>query len=130
MERTFIIITPEGVHRGLIGQILKRFEAKGLSVIALKFTVLTDDYVAIHYPNLKSGPVIVSAWKGYNALKIGKQLSGPIEPSESIVGTINGDLANQADFGGIVIGSNSIEFANVHIALWFNNDELPKRNEL
>lgn len=128
MERTFIMITPDGVHRGLIGHILKRFEAKGLKILALKFTELTDDTVAIHYPNLKSGPVIVCAWEGYNAIKIGKQLIGPNEPSESIVGTINGDFANRA--GGVIQGSNSIESAHVQIALWFNDNELPKRDEL
>lgn len=135
-ERTFIMIKPDGVQRGLIGNIIGRFEAKGFKLVALKLTSPSKEHLETHYEDLKSkkffpslieymlmGPVVAMVWEGMNAVKTGRVMLGATNPADSLPGTIRGDLC--IDVGrNICHGSDSVESANKEIALWFNDDEL------
>lgn len=135
-ERTFICIKPDGVQRGLIGDIIKRFEQKGFKLVAMKFMQATEDHLKKHYADLAarpffaglvkymaSGPVLAMVWEGLNAVKTGRQMLGETNPVDSKPGTIRGDFCIQVG-RNIVHGSDSVESANKEIALWFKPEEL------
>ncbi|XP_037043247.1 nucleoside diphosphate kinase [Bradysia coprophila] len=135
-ERTFIMVKPDGVQRGLVGKIIKRFEAKGFKLVALKFTWPTKDLLEQHYADLSarpffpglvnymsSGPVVPMVWEGLNVVKTGRQILGATNPADSAPGTIRGDLCIQVG-RNIIHGSDAVESANKEIALWFADDEL------
>jgi len=135
-ERTFIMIKPDGVQRGLIGNIVGRFERKGFKLVALKMTTPTKAHLETHYEDLKSkkffpslieymmmGPVVAMVWEGAGAVKTGRVMLGATNPADSLPGTIRGDLC--IDVGrNICHGSDSVESANKEIALWFDKSEL------
>ncbi|EDO08092.1 Nucleoside diphosphate kinase family protein [Babesia bovis T2Bo] len=136
MERTYIMVKPDGVQRGLIGEILKRFEMKGLKLIAAKFEHPTMDVVAQHYCEHKDkpffkdlcdfishGPVFCMIWEGPEAIKIGRNLVGLTSPVESAAGTIRGDFGVVKNFN-IVHASSSAEDAARECALWFTPEQL------
>lgn len=121
-EQTFIMIKPDGVQRGLIGQIISRFENKGFKLCAMKlctpgriFSSLID-YVS-------SGPVCAMVWEGDNAVTISRKMLGAIEPMDCEPGTIRGDLCIHTS-RNIIHGSHSVEAANSEIDLWFEDNEL------
>ncbi len=131
MERTYIMIKPDGVQRGLIGQIIARFEAKGFHLQALKLASPSREHLEQHYADLSSrgffkglvdymmsGPVCCMVWEGENAVKTGRTMLGATKPSESAPGTIRGDLCIQVG-RNICHGSDSVENAEKEIALWF-----------
>ncbi len=131
MERTYIMIKPDGVQRGLIGQIIARFEAKGFHLQALKLASPPREHLEQHYADLSSrgffkglvdymmsGPVCCMVWEGENAVKTGRTMLGATKPSESAPGTIRGDLCIQVG-RNICHGSDSVENAEKEIALWF-----------
>ena len=104
-ERTYIMIKPDGVQRGLVGEIITRFERKGYVLKALKMQVASQAQMEAHYSDLKekkffpglvkymiSGPVVCMVWEGENAILGGRQLLGATKPSDSAVGTIRGDF--------------------------------------
>jgi len=135
-ERTYIMIKPDGVHRGLVGKIIKRFEAKGFKLVALKFTQPTKELLEKHYADLSSkpffpgliqymssGPVVAMVWEGLGAVKTGRQMLGATNPADSVPGSIRGDLCIQVG-RNICHGSDSVESANKEIALWFTPQEL------
>ncbi|CAA2985823.1 nucleoside diphosphate kinase 3-like, partial [Olea europaea subsp. europaea] len=106
MERTFIAIKPDGVQRGLISEIISRFERKGYKLVAIKILVPSKDFAQKHYHDLKerpffnglcdflsSGPVIAMVWEGEGVIKYGRKLIGATDPQKSEPGTIRGDLA-------------------------------------
>ncbi|KAJ9706187.1 hypothetical protein PVL29_001643 [Vitis rotundifolia] len=106
MERTFIAIKPDGVQRGLIAEILSRFERKGFKLVAIKIVVPSKDFAQKHYHDLKerpffnglcdflsSGPVVAMVWEGEGVIKYGRKLIGATDPQKSEPGTIRGDLA-------------------------------------
>ncbi|CAL5433762.1 unnamed protein product [Camellia sinensis] len=106
MERTFIAIKPDGVQRGLIAEIISRFERKGFKLVAIKIVVPSKDFAQKHYHDLKerpffnglcdflsSGPVIAMVWEGEGVIKYGRKLIGATDPQKSEPGTIRGDLA-------------------------------------
>jgi len=125
------MIKPDGVQRGLVGDILARFENKGFKLVALKMMSPTQDHLETHYADLKSkkffagliqymmmGPVVAMVWEGDNAVKTGRVMLGATNPSDSLPGTIRGDLC--IDVGrNICHGSDSVEAAKHEIALWF-----------
>ncbi|KAL3499220.1 hypothetical protein ACH5RR_038313 [Cinchona calisaya] len=140
-ERTFIAIKPDGVQRGLIAEIISRFERKGFKLVAIKVVVPSKEFAQKHYHDLKerpffnglcdflsSGPVIAMVWEGEGVIKYGRKLIGATDPQKSEPGTIRGDLAVEVG-RNIIHGSDGPETAKDEINLWFKPDELGSFNE-
>ena len=135
-ERTFAMVKPDGVQRGLSGEIVRRYEARGLKVVGLKLmqvpTRMAEEHYAEHkgkpfYPGLvqyiTSGPVAAICLEGKNAVAIVRAMNGATKPWDAAPGTIRGDLA--LDIGrNIVHGSDSVESAKRELAIYFTKDEL------
>nr|ALS04935.1 nucleoside diphosphate kinase A 1 [Pseudodiaptomus poplesia] len=135
-ERTFIMIKPDGVHRGIVGEIIKRFEQKGYKLVAMKFMQASVEHLEKHYADLAkkpffpglvkymaSGPVVAMVWEGLNAVKTGRVMLGETNPADSKPGTIRGDFYVQVG-RNICHGSDAVESAEKEIALWFKPEEL------
>ncbi|KAI8124528.1 Nucleoside diphosphate kinase [Lucilia cuprina] len=135
-ERTFIMVKPDGVQRGLVGKIIERFEQKGFKLVAMKFMWASKDLLEKHYADLSarpffpglvnymsSGPVVPMVWEGLNVVKTGRQMLGATNPADSLPGTIRGDFCIQVG-RNIIHGSDAVESAQKEIALWFNEKEL------
>ncbi|PFH52357.1 hypothetical protein AMATHDRAFT_140078 [Amanita thiersii Skay4041] len=131
LERTYIMVKPDGVHRGLVGKIIARFEERGYKLTALKLVHATPEHLEKHYADLKgksffpglikymaSGPVVAMVWQGLDAVKTGRAMLGATNPLQSPIGTIRGDFA-LAVGRNICHGSDSVENAEKEIALWF-----------
>lgn len=130
-ERTFIMIKPDGVQRGLVGEIISRFERKGFKLVGLKLAAPGKEHFEKHYSDLSSkpffpglvsyassGPVAAMVWEGHNVVLTGRKMLGATRPDDSAPGTIRGDYA--VDVGRNVIhGSDSVDSANKEIDLWF-----------
>ena len=136
MQRTLVILKPDCVQRRLIGQILSRFEAKGLVPAALKLIQVDRALVEKHYAEhkerpffgglidfLTGGPVIVGVLSGPDAVPVVRKMLGKTNGAESDPGTIRGDFSNSKQ-NNLVHGSDSPENAEQEIALWFKADEL------
>jgi nucleoside-diphosphate kinase len=135
-ERTFIAVKPDGVQRGLVGEIIGRFEKKGYKLVALKMLRPTAEQAAGHYKDLSakkffpglveyfsSGPIVGMVWEGLGVVRGGRVLLGATNPADSLPGTIRGDLC--VDVGrNICHGSDSVESATHEIAFWFQPSEL------
>jgi len=137
-ERTFIMLKPDAVHRGLVGEIIKRFEAKGFKLVAMKMKHASEDLLKEHYADLSSksffpglikymgsGPVVPMVWEGLNVVKTGRVMLGETNPAASAPGTIRGDFCIQVG-RNICHGSDGVESAKKEIALWFKEEELVK----
>ncbi|ELR60269.1 Nucleoside diphosphate kinase B, partial [Bos mutus] len=135
-ERTFIAIKPDGVQRGLVGEIIKRFEQKGFRLVAMKFLQASEELLKQHYIDLKdrpffpglvkymnSGPVVAMVWEGLNVVKTGRVMLGETNPADSKPGTIRGDFCIQVG-RNIIHGSDSVKSAEKEINLWFKPEEL------
>ena len=135
-ERTFIAVKPDGVQRGLTGEIIKRFESKGYKVIGLKMLQVTDEQAKAHYAEhegkpfyprliryIQSGPIVAMVIQGYNAVAGARHLMGSTDPDKAEVGTIRADFAQVMEYN-IVHGSDSVASAQREIAIYFNEDEL------
>merc|ERR1711983_580633 len=135
-ERTFIMIKPDGVQRGLVGEIISRFEKKGFKLVAMKVMQASVEHLEKHYADLSSkgffrglvtymasGPVCAMVWEGLNAVKTGRVMLGETNPAASLPGTIRGDFAIHVG-RNICHGSDAVESANHEIALWFKPEEL------
>ncbi|KAI9175836.1 nucleoside diphosphate kinase Ndk1 [Blastocladiella emersonii ATCC 22665] len=130
-ERTYIMVKPDGVARGLVGEIIKRFETRGFKLAALKMVTPTQAHLEEHYADLKakaffpglikymtSGPVVAMVWVGKDVVRTGRVMLGATNPRDSAPGTIRGDFA--IDVGrNICHGSDAVESAEKEIALWF-----------
>ncbi|WZY01697.1 nucleoside-diphosphate kinase [Bacillus sp. FSL W7-1360] len=136
MERTYVMIKPDGVQRQLIGNIVSRFEQKGFKLVAGKFVTLSKETAETHYGEhrerpffgelvdfITSGPVFAMVWEGENVVKVARTLIGATNPAEAAPGTIRGDLAVQVAMN-VVHGSDSVESANREIDIFFRADEL------
>ena len=136
MERTFVMVKPDGVQRGLVGEVIARLERKGLKLVGLKMVRVSEDLARRHYaahegkpffPGLirfiTSAPVVAMVWEGREAVAVVRNLLGPTDGAKAAPGTIRGDLANDIGFN-LVHGSDSLESAQQEIALWFRQDEL------
>ena len=133
MQTTYIMIKPDGVQRGLVGEIITRFENKGLRLVGLRQLIpsskVAEEHYAIHkdrpfYSGLikfiTSGPVVAMAWTGVEAIKVARNIIGPTNGREASPGTIRGDLA--MDIGhNIIHGSDGEETAKFELELWFPN---------
>jgi len=136
LDRTFVMIKPDGVQRGLVGEIVSRLEAKGLKLVAARFEKLSEPQVTDQYkehlskpffPSLKQyimgGPVFLMIWEGRNVVAIVRTVIGATNPQEAAPGTIRGDFG--IDIGRNVIhGSDSIESAAREIGIHFKPEEL------
>ncbi len=136
LERTFVMIKPDGVQRGLVGDIISRFERRGLKITGMKMLVVSDELAKKHYeehaakpffPSLtsfiKSGPSVAMVVEGKDVVTVVRSMVGKTKPVESAPGTIRGDLA--LDTGRNVIhASDSPESAKREISLYFDNSQL------
>ncbi|HEY9866381.1 MAG TPA: nucleoside-diphosphate kinase [Candidatus Obscuribacterales bacterium] len=136
MERTFIAIKPDGVQRGLVGEIIGRFEAKGFTLIGLKLVIASQELAERHYdihkerPFFKdlvsfitSGPLVAMVWEGDGVVASARRIIGATNPLTAEPGTIRGDFA--VSIGrNIIHGSDAIETAKREISLWFTDAEL------
>ncbi|MGZ8180014.1 nucleoside-diphosphate kinase [Williamsia sp. SKLECPSW1] len=133
-ERTLVLIKPDGVARGLIGDIVARIERKGLRIVALDLRTATDEVARGHYAEhedkpffgsllefITSGPLVAAVLEGPRAIAAFRQLAGGTDPVEKAVpGSIRADLALETQ-NNLVHGSDSPESAQREIALWFPN---------
>ncbi len=135
-ERTFIAVKPDGVQRGLVGEIIKRFEQRGYKLVAIKMLTPPKALVEEHYADLSSrpffnglvnymaqGPVVAMVWEGTDVVKTGRKLIGETNPLASAPGTIRGDFCIQLG-RNIIHGSDSVDSAKQEISLWFKPTEV------
>jgi nucleoside-diphosphate kinase len=136
MERTFIMVKPDGVQRGLIGEIVSRFEKKGLKLVGAKLMTVSRELAEAHYAEHKekpffgelvdfitSGPVFAMVWEGNQAIAISRSMMGKTNPLDAAPGTIRGDYALSVGMN-IIHGSDSPESAQREIGLWFGEDSI------
>lgn len=136
MERTLVVIKPDGVQRGLIGPILTRFERKGFRVLALRLMTVPRDMAETHYAvhqgkffyldlvsYISSGPVVAMVLEGVEAIKSVRLLVGSTRPYEAAPGTIRGDLA-LTGLRNLIHASDAPDTATAEIALWFPGVEI------
>jgi len=136
MERTFLMVKPDGVQRNLIGEIVGRFEKKGYQLVGAKLMQITPELAGEHYGEHKerpffgelvdfitSGPVFAMVWEGENVIATSRLLVGATNPKESAPGTIRGDFAVTVG-KNIIHGSDSAESAVREIGLFFKEEEL------
>ncbi len=136
MERTLVLVKPDGVQRGLIGAVIQRFEDKGLQIAGLKLLRVTEALAREHYKEhvgkgffdgllnfITSSPVVAIAVDGEGAIAIVRNMMGETNPAKAAPGTIRGDFG--VDFGlNIVHGSDGLESAERELALFFDGAEL------
>jgi nucleoside-diphosphate kinase len=136
VERTLIIIKPDAVQRGLIGEIIRRFENRGLRIAGMKFMLVTREIAARHYAEhegkgfygglidyITSGPVVVMALEGKDAINIARNTIGKTKPVEAAPGTIRGDFGMEVG-RNLVHGSDKPESAERELGIFFDAAEL------
>lgn len=136
MERTFIMIKPDGVQRNLVGEVIRRFETKGFKLVGLKFLSVSKELAEKHYGVHKerpffgglvqfitSSPVVAMVWEGDGVVASARNLIGATNPLTSPPGTIRGDFGVSVG-RNLIHGSDAIETAQYEIALWFTPEEL------
>jgi nucleoside-diphosphate kinase len=135
LERSLVIIKPDGVQRGLNGEIISRLERRGLRLAAMKFMRISPELAAQHYAvhqgkpfyeplisYITSGPVVVMAWEGSKAIEVIRQTVGATNPTHAAPGTIRADLA--IDIGrNLIHASDGVETAVFELGLWFKPGE-------
>jgi len=150
IEKTLVLIKPDGVKRGLIGELIMRFEQRGLKVVGMKMVWAKEDLAKKHYSEdisrrrgehvrnylvefLKEGPVVAVVLEGISAIEIVRKIIGDTEPKKALPGTIRGDYAHVSyDFAdskkmvvrNIVHASSDKKDAEYEINLWFKPDEI------
>ncbi|NCO75936.1 MAG: nucleoside-diphosphate kinase [Cyanobacteria bacterium] len=136
MERTFLMVKPDGVQRNLVGEVIKRLEAKGFTLVGLKLMAVSRELAEKHYDVHKerpffsglvdfivSSPVVAMVWQGEGVVASARKIIGATDPLVAEPGTIRGDYG--INIGrNLIHGSDAIETAQREIALWFKEDEL------
>ena len=135
-ERTLILVKPDAVQRGLMGEIISRFERRGLHPVAIKLMQVTGDMATRHYSEhrgkpffdglvefITSSPVLAMVWEGPGAVAMVRSMMGATNPASSAPGTIRGDLAVSLAMNA-VHGSDSAASAAREVAIFFSDDEL------
>ncbi|ANV89892.1 nucleoside-diphosphate kinase [Picosynechococcus sp. PCC 8807] len=136
MERTFVMVKPDGVQRGLVGDVIHRFEAKGFKLVGLKLVSVSRELAEQHYgvhrerpffgslvEFIISAPVVAMVWEGKGAIAAARKIIGATNPLEAEPGTIRGDFG--VDIGrNLIHGSDGPDTAASEIALWFSESEL------
>lgn len=136
IERTLVLVKPNGVARGLAGEILARFERRGFVLKGLKLVQVSRELAEEHYQEhrdkaffgelvafLTSGPVVAMAVEGISAVRVARDMMGATDPTKAGPGTIRGDFALEIG-ENVVHGSDSVESAHREIALYFAPEEL------
>jgi nucleoside-diphosphate kinase len=136
LERTLVLVKPDGVQRNLVGEIIKRFELRGLKITALKFLLVSDQLAREHYKvhqskpffeglikYITSGPVVALVLEGPNAIAAVRQTMGSTNPLEATPGTIRHDFGMTTS-RNLTHASDSVENAEIEISNWFSPDEV------
>jgi len=136
VEKTLVLVKPDGVQRGLVGEVISRLERRGLKLIAAKFMMvsqnLAEEHYAIHqgksfYDGLiryiTSAPVMAMVWEGPNAIAAVRQTMGSTRPTEAAPGTLRHDFALQVG-RNLTHASDTSENGEKEVSLWFSPDEL------
>jgi len=136
LEKTFIMVKPDGVQRGLIGEVINKIEKKGFKLLGLKLIWITEELAFKHYAEhqekpffkdlvsfITSGPVVGMVWQGTNVISSMRLLLGKTNPIEALPGTIRGDRAVNMGHN-VVHGSDSPEAAEREITLFFHESEI------
>jgi nucleoside-diphosphate kinase len=136
MERTLVLVKPDGVQRGLIGEVISRLERRGLHLIAAKFLTVSEKLAADHYAVHKgkpfydkliefitSSPVMAMVWEGPNAIAAVRQTVGATRPTEAAPGTLRHDFALTTRLN-LTHASDSVENGEKEIALWFKKEDI------
>ncbi|MCL2143264.1 MAG: nucleoside-diphosphate kinase [Methanomassiliicoccaceae archaeon] len=136
MERTFLMVKPDAVQRGLMGDIVSRFEKKGLKLIAMRFMLIPKAKAEEHYGEHKgkkfydplisyitSGPVLAMVWEGEDAVSVCRNMMGKTNPKESAPGTVRGDYGMQTG-RNIIHGSDSPASAEREISIFFEPEDI------
>lgn len=131
MEQTFLMVKPDGVRRQLVGEIIKRFEAKGFTLSALQMVTPTREQAEAHYgvhrgkpffegivSFISSGSVVAMIWEGEDVVALARKMMGATKPADSAPGTVRGDYANTIE-QNLIHGSDSVENAQLEIGIWF-----------
>lgn len=136
MEKTLILVKPDGVQRGLMGEIIARFEKRGLKLIGMKFIQMSQELAETHYgvhkerpfyndlvSYITSGPVVAMVWQGKNAIAAARATIGATNPVEATAGSIRGDFGMEIG-RNLVHGSDSPENGEKEAGYFFSADEL------
>lgn len=136
MERTFLMVKPDGVQRGLIGEIVMRFERKGFQLIGAKMLTPTKELAELHYEEhvgkpfferlvefITSGPVLAMVWQGDDVIQLSRIMIGKTNALDALPGTIRGDYAIHTNFN-LIHGSDSPASAEREINNWFKPEEI------
>jgi nucleoside-diphosphate kinase len=136
VERTFVLVKPDGVQRGLIGTIMQRLEQRGLKMVAARFLLVSQELAETHYAVHKgkpfyegliryitSAPVMAMVWEGPNAIAAVRQTMGATRPVEAAPGTVRHDFGLEVE-RNLTHASDAPDTAQTEIALWFKPDEL------
>ncbi len=135
-QRTFVMIKPDGVQRGLVGEIISRFEKKGIKIVGMKMLSVSRELAEKHYgvhkgkpffkPTVKyimSSPVVAMVLEGHNVIDMVRSMMGKTNPQDAAMGTIRGDYG-QFIGRNIIHGSDGPDTAEFEINLWFKPEEL------
>jgi nucleoside-diphosphate kinase len=136
LERTFLAVKPDGVQRALVGEIIRRFETKGFTLVGLKLMQVSRELAEQHYDVhrekpffaglvdfITSGPVVAMVWEGDGVVASARKIIGATNPLTAEPGTIRGDYG--VSIGrNLIHGSDAVETAQREIALWFKDEEL------
>jgi len=136
MEKTLVLIKPDGVQRGLIGEIISRLEKRGLKLIAAKLVAVDRSFAEKHYAvhkgkpfyeslmrHITSAPVMAMVWQGPNAIAVVRQTMGKTNPAEAAPGSVRHDFGLVPE-RNLTHASDSVENGEKEIALWFKQDDI------
>lgn len=136
MERTFVLVKPDGVQRGLIGEVIARLERRGLRLVAAKFMQVSKELAETHYSIHKgkpfydglisyiiSAPVMAMVWEGPNAVAAVRQTMGSTRPTEAAPGSVRHDFGLEVG-RNLTHASDSVENGQSEVSLWFRKEEL------
>ncbi|MBA2173874.1 nucleoside-diphosphate kinase [Halobacillus locisalis] len=136
MEKTFLMVKPDGVQRNLVGEIVARFERKGFKLAGAKLMVIPSTLAEQHYGEhsdkpffgelvdfITSGPVFAMVWEGEEVIATARQMMGATKPQDAVPGTIRGDFGVTVG-KNVIHGSDSPESAEREINLFFNEDQM------
>jgi len=136
LERTFVMVKPDGVQRNLVGEVIRRFESKGFTLVGLKLMSVSRELAEQHYDVhrerpffaglvefITSSPVVATVWEGEGVVASARKIIGATNPLTAELGTIRGDYG--VSIGrNLIHGSDAIETAQREISLWFKDEEL------
>lgn len=135
MERTLVILKPCALQRGLVGEVISRFEKRGLKLVAMKMAQLDQKILDVHYAHLKdkpffswlcdgmtAAPVILCCWEGFEAVKVVREMAGTTNARKAAPGTIRGDYSLSAQ-ENVVHTSDSVENAGIELERFFNPED-------